>query len=101
MTDRPDTAEQRKIWTNWSGNQTASPSSIVEPLTLTALKNFVITASGPLRVVGAGHSFTPVAATDGTLLKLDRMGLVHSVDAEKKKSLGECRGAPERPLAGA
>ena len=71
-------------WSNWSGNQTARPSLIAEPADLEALKTLVKTARTPVRVVGAGHSFTPVAATDGTLLKLDAMGLVHSVDRGKK-----------------
>ncbi|WP_169711742.1 D-arabinono-1,4-lactone oxidase [Henriciella litoralis] len=79
--NKPETGAE---WSNWSGNQTASPSAILVPADLHALKTLMKTAPGPVRVVGAGHSFTPVAATDGTLLKLDRMGLVHSVDKAKK-----------------
>ena len=79
--NKPETGAE---WSNWSGNQTASPSAIIEPADLDALKTLMKTAPGPVRVVGAGHSFTPVAATNGTLLKLDRMGLVHSVDKAKK-----------------
>lgn len=82
----PDTVKTGESWTNWSGNQTAKPAAIHEPSTPDALKDIVKTAPGPIRVVGAGHSFTPVAATDGTLLKLDRMGLVHSVDLEAKRA---------------
>ena len=35
-----------------------------------------------LRVVGAGHSFTPIALTTGRMISLDAMGAVLSVDAE-------------------
>ncbi|MET3807420.1 L-gulonolactone oxidase [Nakamurella sp. UYEF19] len=34
-----------------------------------------------VRPVGAGHSFTPIAATDGISLRLDRLAGVRSVDA--------------------
>lgn len=84
MTSTTQDRTAGKTWSNWSGNQTAEPSAIIEPTDLDALKTLLKTAPGPVRVVGAGHSFTPVAATDGTLLKLDRMGLVHSVDRGKK-----------------
>ena len=84
MTDTKSKPETGAGWSNWSGNQTASPSAIIEPTDLDALKTRMKTAPGSVRVVGAGHSFTPVAATDGTLLKLDRMGLVYSVDRAKK-----------------
>ena len=84
MADAHREKTARQTWSNWSGNQTAHPSAIIEPADLDALKTRMKTAPGPVRVVGAGHSFTPVAATDGTLLKLDRMGLVHSVDRGRK-----------------
>ncbi len=81
-----DTTKQAEApgWSNWSGNQAATPSLIAEPTDLDALKSLVTGAPVGVRVVGAGHSFTPVAATDGTLVKLDRMGLVHSVDLAAK-----------------
>lgn len=39
-------------------------------------------ARAPVRVVGSGHSFTPLCETDGTLLSLDRMQGVVGVDLE-------------------
>ncbi|WP_233356195.1 D-arabinono-1,4-lactone oxidase [Henriciella aquimarina] len=73
-------------WSNWSGNQTAAPERIAEPRDLDALKVLVKAGTAPVRVAGAGHSFTPVAITEGTLLKLGHLGLVHSVDTETKRA---------------
>lgn len=77
---------QGQTWSNWSGNQTSRPKVIAEPRNLEELKAFVCEGEGPLRVVGAGHSFTPLVNTTGTLLKLDGMGLVKSVDKETRRA---------------
>src|SRR5947207_9776119 len=37
------------------------------------------------RVAGAGHSFTPVVATDGLLLDLRSLGGIRSIDAERRR----------------
>ncbi|WP_182482286.1 D-arabinono-1,4-lactone oxidase [Henriciella barbarensis] len=84
MTDTKENAEIGDTWTNWSGNQIAKPMKVIEPVGADQLKTLLKTAPGPVRVVGAGHSFTPLACTDGTLVRLDRMGLVRSADSERK-----------------
>jgi FAD/FMN-containing dehydrogenase len=38
-----------------------------------------------VRVAGAGHSFTPVVATDGLLLDLRGLGGIRSIDAERRR----------------
>lgn len=81
-----DGHDKKKGWSNWSGNQTAEPQHIARPRDMDDLKAAITRAAGPVRVVGAGHSFTPLAATDGTLIKLDGMGLVHSVDQTAKRA---------------
>lgn len=64
-------------WTNWSGFVEGSPRKILNPDNLDRVVEAVKTAPGPLRVVGAGHSFTPLALTDGTMLSLEKFeGLV-------------------------
>ncbi|MCG7503972.1 D-arabinono-1,4-lactone oxidase [Mesorhizobium retamae] len=64
-------------WTNWSGFVEGSPRRILNPDNLDGVVEAVKTAPGPLRVVGAGHSFTPLALTDGTMLSLEKFqGLV-------------------------
>ena len=69
-------------WTNWSGFVAGSPQHIVTPDSLDGVVEAVKTAPGPLRVVGAGHSFTPLARTDGTMLSLEKFeGLVSHDEA--------------------
>lgn len=64
-------------WTNWSGFVQGSPQRILTPENLDGVIDAVKAAPGPLRVVGAGHSFTPLARTDGTMLSLEKFeGLV-------------------------
>jgi FAD-linked oxidoreductase len=68
-------------WSNWSGSVTAKPAAIRYPASLEEIIAIVRECRERgcgLRVVGAGHSFTPLAWTDGVLLNLDRYtGLEH------------------------
>ncbi len=63
----------RLLWRNWSGIQSAYPAARAAPAGEDELASLLKTAQGPIRPVGAGHSFMPLATTDGTLLSLDRM----------------------------
>lgn len=56
-------------WRNWSGSVEARPQQIARPRTEAELAALVQGAR-KLRVVGAGHSFMPLCATDGTLVSL-------------------------------
>ncbi|MFD2674229.1 D-arabinono-1,4-lactone oxidase [Gulosibacter bifidus] len=73
---------------NWSGAVTVAPKRYVQPATQDEL-DFVLAAATsahlPVRVVGAGHSFTPVAATDGVLINLDRLSGIISVDRAQQR----------------
>ena len=62
------------LWRNWSGIQSAYPVARAAPSTEDELATVLKTAPGPIRPVGAGHSFMPLVPTAGTLLTLDRMG---------------------------
>jgi L-gulono-1,4-lactone dehydrogenase len=68
-------------WTNWAGTVTAEVT-VAEPATVTALAQLVREATERgqrVKPIGAGHSFTPIGATDGVQLRLDRMsGIVHA-----------------------
>ena len=69
---------RRQTWSNWSGYQRSSPQLILKPQNLTELQD-VLYDHSKIRVVGAGHSFTPLVCTDATLLCLDDLvGVVHS-----------------------
>jgi len=60
-------------WVNWSGGQTSHPKTWFIPANEPDLVNEVRRATGPVRVVGAGHSFSPVVATDDTMVSLDEL----------------------------
>lgn len=72
-------------WTNWSGLATAHPTQVLSPANAREVSEAVVAARVnhlPVRMVGAGHSFTGVALTEGLMLRPDRMvGLLH-VDRE-------------------
>jgi FAD-linked oxidoreductase len=64
-------------WSNWSGSVRAKPSRIFKPQDEAALCEVIRTTAGPLRAVGAGHSFTPLVANSGTILDLSLLsGLI-------------------------
>ena len=76
----------RAVWRNWAENQSCSPSRVHEPSSEEEIAGIVREAAAAgerVKVVGAGHSFTAIALTDGHLLKLDNyQGIVHT-DAAK------------------
>src|SRR5689334_3837708 len=69
-------------WVNWSGSQRAAPRRFATPSSRHELAELVATAPGPVRVAGAGHSFSAGAVTDGTLLSLDALNRILDVDGE-------------------
>ncbi len=75
-------------WRNWSGRVSCRPSEMSRPGSLDELRQVVSRAASAglkVRVVGSGHSFTELVATDGVLISLDGMqGLV-----EAKPEAGE------------
>lgn len=56
-------------WTNWSGSTTCLPSRLARPRSEKELSDLV-KANGQIRMVGTGHSFTPLCATPGLMLSL-------------------------------
>ncbi|MEJ6548662.1 D-arabinono-1,4-lactone oxidase [Corynebacterium sp. USCH3] len=70
-------------WHNWSGGQTAQPTRFVRPSTEAEVVEVVRRAAEDglrVKAVGAGHSFTPVAVTDGVLVNLDNLSGLVAVD---------------------
>lgn len=57
-------------WKNWSGSVAATPERLARPTSEAELSRLVAEARR-VRVVGAGHSFTPLCATDGALVSLE------------------------------
>ncbi|WP_221090982.1 D-arabinono-1,4-lactone oxidase [Deinococcus aquaedulcis] len=74
----------RTRWTNWSGTVQATPVRVERPTTVEEVAAVVRRAAQhglKVRAVGAGHSFTPLAATDDVLLSLDAFSGIESLDA--------------------
>lgn len=68
--------ENQPEWHNWSGLQRCQPAQKYLPENEQELSQIIRTAKG-VRVVGAGHSFSPLVPTDHTLVSLDKLsGLV-------------------------
>jgi FAD/FMN-containing dehydrogenase len=73
-------------WQNWSGGIRCRPSQTLHPESDDEVADALRRAAADgaeVRTVAAGHSFTPLAATDDTMISLDRMtGLLeHDPDA--------------------
>ncbi|MDR6553911.1 D-arabinono-1,4-lactone oxidase [Paenibacillus qinlingensis] len=78
---------QSGTWTNWSGMVQASPQTVLYPDSIEAVAEAVLLCRREgrrLRVVGTGHSFTPIAASNDVLITLDRMQGLVALDTEAK-----------------
>jgi FAD/FMN-containing dehydrogenase len=76
-------------WTNWVGNQSFTPARHATPRSADEVATLVAEAAAQgmgVRVVGAGHSFTPVVQTDGLLLDLSALSGVTSADPATKRA---------------
>ncbi|HLV98202.1 MAG TPA: D-arabinono-1,4-lactone oxidase [Ktedonobacterales bacterium] len=74
-------------WHNWSGSVQGRPREIVRPGSIDELARLVGAygrAGRHVRVVGSGHSFTPLVQTDDVLLSLDQVQGIESMDAERQ-----------------
>lgn len=73
---------------NWGRNHACTPLSVAMPATereLEALMERARAAGEPLKVVGAGHSWSDVACTQGHHVSLDRMQGVLDVDPQRQR----------------
>lgn len=76
------------MWSNWSGSVQCAPARIERPEDEGQVSRLVSAAAAEglsVRVVGSGHSGTPLVATDGILASLDGLAGIASHDA------GRCR----------
>lgn len=76
----------RLAWKNWSGSQVGYPADRLAPATVAELQEQVRNASGIIRAVGSGHSFSPLVPTDDTLISLNRLSGVLSHDDAKTQA---------------
>ena len=71
---------------NWAGNQVCVPHQILKPGSPEEVAAIVRRAADTglaVKAVGAGHSFTDAACTQGILVSLGRLAAVESVDAAR------------------
>ncbi|HWM22227.1 MAG TPA: D-arabinono-1,4-lactone oxidase, partial [Ilumatobacteraceae bacterium] len=69
---------------NWARNQTCVPAAVRNPSSTDEVATIVAEASRSrqaVKAIGAGHSFTGAAMTNGVLVALDAMNAVEWVDA--------------------
>ncbi len=77
-------------WSNWSGSVQGNPRQIIRPQSVEELAHLVGAFGREgrhVRVVGAGHSFTPIAQTDDILISLDDLQGIEALDADAGSAL--------------
>jgi FAD/FMN-containing dehydrogenase len=80
--------DTHRAWTNWGGNQTTTPAYTVRPQTEDAVVDivrFAIRQGLQVRVVGAGHSFTPLVQTGGVLIDMAAITGITGIDTERQR----------------
>ncbi|WP_456696911.1 D-arabinono-1,4-lactone oxidase [Aeromicrobium sp. P5_D10] len=81
-------AQTRQTWQNWGRSAEAHPVRIAHPAStaeVTTIVREAVASGQQVKAVGASHSFTAIAATDGILLRLDRMNAIVGVDTETSR----------------
>ena len=75
------------MWKNWSGYVACPDARVVTPGTDAELADALRgahQASQAVRMVGGGHSFSPLVASDGLIVSLDKLQGVIAVDTEAR-----------------
>ena len=73
---------------NWAGNQVCLPAEVATPQSAAEVAAVVARAAEAgmrVKAVGAGHSFTAAAMTDGVLMSLDGVADVATIDREQQR----------------
>lgn len=73
-------------WKNWSGAQSCLPAARVAPASEEQLAQFLRAATGAVRPVGSGHSFSALVPTDGSVLSLGNLRGMITHDAKTLQS---------------
>lgn len=68
------------VWRNWSGRVCAQPRHFFHPASEHALTRLLRTHDGTIRPVGAGHSFSAVAASDQAMVDLSGLNGLRDID---------------------
>lgn len=74
-----------KLWKNWSGYIVAKPQTILYPTSIEEVVDAVqlgLKERKYIRVVGSGHSFSPIAASNEIFVSLDKLQGIVEVNAK-------------------
>ncbi|WP_341718611.1 D-arabinono-1,4-lactone oxidase [Micromonospora sp. FIMYZ51] len=74
-------------WSNWAGNQHSRATAVLRPASIAEVAEQVRSAAETgerIRPVGTGHSFTPVAVSDGRRMELTRLATDVRVDIDRR-----------------
>jgi FAD/FMN-containing dehydrogenase len=76
-------------WSNWSGSVSCRPAELLAPASedeVTAMVRRSGADGKVVRVAGAGHSFTPLCASDDVVVSLERLSGIESVDVKGRRA---------------
>lgn len=76
---------EKVMWTSFDKHYRQTPASFLQPATQAELRAILAEAAQhntTVKVVGSGHSWSPIGLTDGIMLNLDLFNKVLSIDAQ-------------------
>lgn len=89
------------VWRNWSRTVEARPARIVTPADESEVAAILARASAAgvrVKAVGSGHSFTPLAVTDGIQVRLDRLVGIEALTPDPSTGRAQVTVAAGTPL---
>ncbi|MCJ8321372.1 MAG: FAD-binding protein [Colwellia sp.] len=72
-------------WTNWSGNQSCAPNERLIPKNSDELAGMIKNSQQKIRLVGAGHSFSPLVPTNESQMSLAYFSGISNIDKTNKQ----------------
>ncbi|MGH8823296.1 MAG: D-arabinono-1,4-lactone oxidase [Jiangellaceae bacterium] len=97
----PRPRQRRPPWRNWARTVEGRPARVAVPADAADVAATMIAAGREglrVKAVGAGHSFTPVAVTEGVQVRLDRLTGLLDVDVAPGSGHGLATVAAGTPL---
>ena len=82
------TPDTNYTFRNWDGTLECRPRRLYRPRSeeeVIEIVREVSSLAGVVRTLGAGHSWSPLVITDDTLINLDNLNQLVSIDAERKR----------------
>ncbi len=83
MSEPNDPHKRAVNWCNWTGDERCRPAAVEIPGSIEEISAAIVRAAAHdryVRVAGAGHSFSDIALTEGSQLRLERLTRMLDVD---------------------